>query len=233
VRSAVAAVVFRQARGDHLRLRSHYDTLTSFGLASAGRPRTIANMKGGSRRWEWGVLIVIAAAGLVLCMWTWDRNAAQQLGAALTGGAVIAFAVLMVEHRAAERHREVEAERVHRDRAERVWLETHPVWSPRGGEGAQWLGIDSTVRNGSGYPLSDCRSVLLLEPWARTPEPVVWGEPQVLVVVESDRAGFEPHRIEMTDEPPKVAVALLWTDHDRRRWVRWPNRVLDCLGKVA
>ena len=97
-----------------------------------------------------GVLIVIAAAGLVLCMWTWDRNAAQQLGAALTGGAVIAFAVLMVEHRAAVRHREVEAERVHRDRAERVWLETHPVWSPRGGEGAQWLGIDSTVRNGSG-----------------------------------------------------------------------------------
>jgi hypothetical protein len=229
----VAAVVFRQARGNHLRLRSHYDTLRSFGLASAGRPRTIANMKGGSRRWEWGVLIVIAAAGLVLCMWTWDRNAAQQLGAALTGGAVIAFAVLMVEHRAAERHREVEAERVHRDRAERVWLETHPVWSPRGGEGAQWLGIDSTVRNGSGYPLSDCRSVLLLEPWARTPEPVVWGEPQVLVVVESDRAGFEPHRIEMTDEPPKVAVALLWTDHDRWRWVRWPNRVLDCLGKVA
>jgi hypothetical protein len=189
-----------------------------------------------SMRWWWVLLgTAVLAFGIGLLAFTWDRQAAQQLGAALLGGAVIAGAVLVIEAQQAKRHRQEAERRERKERAERVtftWNAPTPTGNPTEGK---WWTSSVTLVNRSGYRVTDVRLKLLPKDWTRQSEPVA--PPTTLDRLDPadpptglDGARLCRHGQPPEENPPDILGSIEWTDHEDYGWRRWPDDSLEPLG---
>jgi hypothetical protein len=178
--------------------------------------------------------LVIASPKLTQHVGWLDREATIAVGSAITGGAVIAYAVLEAEQRADRRRSLQDSARERLARAAKVVPEVRIQsvdHDPDDQSGAQVLVLAALLRNYSGYRITDVDLAVVRNDWTR----------KVLVLLGRTGTPFFDH-FDQPNALPDIhipvpagqdvpagpfALVLTHVDFDGHRFRRWPDGTIE------